>query len=653
MHFNYTEKWYVFILLLILCQFPIFAVALETDTHKKINEYITANTLNGFSLDAYLKNQLNFSNGIEEEFTSNKTKKVWEWVQFGGEYEDIPYWWMPYLRSVNHFHNPLTGQGFSGIWGTEFLAGESSIQWSQEPIGTQSPGGHYSWFDVREYFYNALTSTNKTDREKNFTDTFRGLGQLMHLVEDLSVPEHTRDDGHYIFYNYEKWVKETIKTIADISQFTPIYFDSSAIGNPNPLAPVPVANLFDTKQYNGTNPIITTYYSQNYFQRTIGLSEYTNANFLSPDTMLTADFPYPNWSSIYEYEEIIDNTGEKRTYLGKFKDGENINHLAAGRLFYKYLPSPLRHLGLKLDKRVYSDYAQKLIPRAVGYSAGLLDYFFRGKMVAGISELFYDSFCNIIGIKMPYIQNSTNKDAMGPGNLIVSYQYKLPGGGEFIYGTSDEKPLNESIGSSYISSSAFTFNFNNPIPPNAQEIKLTLIFKGKLGNEGIYPYNNEFAVAAQVLPAINNNCSVTYREFESLVIVYPGWQKVAFSYLKINGEYRYEPLPENQVYVFDYQNVHPIYIFEPDTVMTIWCEDSYRNLPVKTGDWAKTILYDFFGGRLRTVIFNGSKTVYDDITGENLGPCNNCNDAEHIEYFSKFEPHCERLTPWEEPPPPP
>ena len=60
----------------------------------------------------------------------------------------------------------------------------------------------------------ALTSTGNTERDKYFAETFRGLGQLMQLVTDMSVPEHTRDDGHYLgnlpFYeHYEKWVKGT------------------------------------------------------------------------------------------------------------------------------------------------------------------------------------------------------------------------------------------------------------------------------------------------------------------------------------------------------------------------------------------------------------------------------------------------------------
>jgi len=165
--------------------------ALEVETHKTINTFIAQNSLNGFSFDTYLRNQLEFENGIKEKFNS---LMAWECLRDGGEYEDLPFWYMPYLRSVNHFHNPLTKQGFSGIWGTGFLSGVSSIQWSQEPKNTQSPGGYYSWHDARDYFYSALTSTDKSTRDSNFANTFRGLGQLLHLVQDMSVPEHSRND---------------------------------------------------------------------------------------------------------------------------------------------------------------------------------------------------------------------------------------------------------------------------------------------------------------------------------------------------------------------------------------------------------------------------------------------------------------------------
>ena len=149
--------------------------------------------MKGFSLDEYLKGNLDIPGGIGESYNG---RRIEVWLELGGEYEDIPYLYMPYLRSVNHYHNPLTDEGFSGIFGGVFLSGMSAIDWATRPMGTQTPGGYFSWADARNYYYLALTSYDGTGREGHLADTFRGLGQLMHLVQDMSVPEHTRDDGH-------------------------------------------------------------------------------------------------------------------------------------------------------------------------------------------------------------------------------------------------------------------------------------------------------------------------------------------------------------------------------------------------------------------------------------------------------------------------
>jgi len=54
---------------------PIPNHALEVDTHKAINEYIAIGTINGFSLDSYLKNQLGFQNGVEEQIKFGERTK--------------------------------------------------------------------------------------------------------------------------------------------------------------------------------------------------------------------------------------------------------------------------------------------------------------------------------------------------------------------------------------------------------------------------------------------------------------------------------------------------------------------------------------------------------------------------------------------------
>jgi hypothetical protein len=171
------------------------------------------------------------------------------------------------------------------VWGTGALSGKSAIAWSQKAPGTQSPGGYYSWYDVRGYYYNALASPDVNTRNTNFADTFRGLGQLMHLVQDMSVPEHTRDDGHYADA-YEEWITDSSysgdakrRALLTNAFAHAVFFDMTALAQPSVFgsdAPVSIANLFDTNRYDKTNPEVT-------IEQNIGLAEYTNANFISPE----------------------------------------------------------------------------------------------------------------------------------------------------------------------------------------------------------------------------------------------------------------------------------------------------------------------------------------------------------------------------------
>ena len=193
----------IFLLTMPLCK----AFALETKTHQDINGYVANMTFsNGFNLNTYLKDNLGLSGGIGEVVSENK--KIEEWIKLGGKYEDKPPEWysINYLRSVNHFHNPLLpwDQAYYTDWFSFCSVGHcpvSAILWAQGPQNIDSvynPGGDWSWSQVRSYYLAALTSSIKTDRDTSFANTFRGMGQLMHLVQDMSVPEHTRNDGHVL-----------------------------------------------------------------------------------------------------------------------------------------------------------------------------------------------------------------------------------------------------------------------------------------------------------------------------------------------------------------------------------------------------------------------------------------------------------------------
>lgn len=357
--------------------------AFKIDTHVILND--RAVTVS--NLDNYLKEQLGIEAGLEKVF---KGTSVRDWVKFGGEAEDellsLEFLGAAF-RSRQHFHNPLLSWDQAGLAGRCLvlvpLSGKASVRWAQDP--NQGLSGQAAWADARQAFLQALTLPSKAERDTAFAQTFQILGQQMHLVADLAAPAHTRNDPHCLADGFEAWVSQSDNQsfIGGLLSRPPIPPDLSifTLGVPisDPIAKVPIARLWDTDQYKlpGPTPAVT-------LSPTIGLAEYSNANFFSDGTVFSADqFPFPASTSVeLGPPEPEPKTGELRRYFKKVRDGELIDHLAVPSALYEFLPEALKDQEKGLDDKVFQDYAAKLLPRAVGYSAALLDYFFRGSLWA-------------------------------------------------------------------------------------------------------------------------------------------------------------------------------------------------------------------------------------------------------------------------------
>ena len=388
-------------------------------THTDITAYAVEQSVLSKDHGDYLRNlgfTSNISSFFEWDVNSNgridgtdEQKKVIQWIsEIGAKLEDGNF------RELNHFHNPLKtwpSAGY-GIWRSAIVwAQDSTAQatWGSSSVTSQevcSPfcipdtptPSDWSWQKTRNYFYTALTTETRPARDAYFAKTFRGLGQQIHLLQDMAVPMHVRSDPHPFNRGIEKWAANNIQSTAGLKQF----FARNAL---NPVAPTvslaatinglaPVARLFDTDTYAGAAPIAMT-------DRAVGLSEWTNANFFSDDTINlpyygnNTEFPYPNKSStnldafINETllpETIVaeDNVPDTGFYIRKVTEGvDEVSHFARIGYWTREIDritgdENTRSRTFILDDACHQDYAQKLLPRAVGYSAGLLDYFFRG-----------------------------------------------------------------------------------------------------------------------------------------------------------------------------------------------------------------------------------------------------------------------------------
>ncbi|MEK6776948.1 MAG: hypothetical protein AABY87_08720, partial [bacterium] len=310
------------------------------------------------------------------------------------------------------------------------------------------------------------------------------------------TPSHTRDDGH-LFYNYENYAESFINQNGVPTPTSADYFGGT-INN--------IASLIDTNQYDGDNP------DPNIAVRSdIGLSEYTNANFFSEDTIINSDFPYPQ---ITQQTPIVErtitnnlwNTTYPRQYYlknccGETNEGQGYLLAAVDYLDYWRQQYPLLSFTLPkipvLDDNVYKDYASLLLPRAVGYSAGLLNYFFRGSIEislpdSGVYATTDDPNLGFTTITLQARNNTPNNEEMPDGSIELVVKYRLaledPFQSKAVLTTEDFYYIvvQESNGIRSIprnTSLDLTFDLNPAIPLYATDVYLQIVYNGKLGNE--------------------------------------------------------------------------------------------------------------------------------------------------------------------------
>lgn len=95
-------------------------------------------------------------------------------------------------RFLSHFYDPIYNRPLT-VFGVEL--GQRSPDWALEDSALFT-AQQYSYKDAREYFYKALTLPSKAERDKHFGLTFQTLGQVIHHVQDMAQPQHTRNDAH-------------------------------------------------------------------------------------------------------------------------------------------------------------------------------------------------------------------------------------------------------------------------------------------------------------------------------------------------------------------------------------------------------------------------------------------------------------------------
>ena len=134
----------------------VAATAYEIETHALISE--TAGPRS--QADDILGNHLGVTDGLS---SIAQGFSLGFWLGEGAKREDNT------LRFLNHFHNPLAaGWSQAGLLGS---VGQSSILWGQN-TSQGFPG--WSWTDVRQWYFDALTKQQPSERDSGLAKTFEG-----------------------------------------------------------------------------------------------------------------------------------------------------------------------------------------------------------------------------------------------------------------------------------------------------------------------------------------------------------------------------------------------------------------------------------------------------------------------------------------------
>lgn len=364
------------IIQLLACSGVVFAY--EVLTHQDIStNAVTASVL---QTDGTVLSNLGLKPlSDEQKFpnTEEQPRTIVQLFQDGSVFEDRSLFINP--RYLNHFYDPVYDRPLT-VLGVPL--GEKSPDWALEDTGDVTGQGfleqEFSFKEARQYFLNTLTKQSKGERDTYFGLTFQTLGQVIHHIQDMAQPQHVRNDLHPFHSDiadvtsshfYEKYTDEVIGSLP-FSGYNPVHFDT--------------ARKF---WVTGTGQ---------------GIAEFTNNNFVSAGTNFTGslsniqshpDYSLPDPQGLV----LIETVNIKDLLSGTTLDG--VLHFIGTLVNDEYDPSqeefnlqtstysifdpeltPTNQATFSLNRFNFDAAHQFLIPRAVAYSAGLIDYFFRGKI---------------------------------------------------------------------------------------------------------------------------------------------------------------------------------------------------------------------------------------------------------------------------------
>jgi hypothetical protein len=487
-------------------------------------------------LNTKLELMWNFESNLQRRASQERPPEAWggselsieDWIKDGSYFEDVPN-----PRARHHFHDPIRNTGLNNFisswtpviilaskwlypdyWAFNLEGGSAikralgcaddwGVWWESEP---EYAKGGYNWPNARLYFYNAITVRSEDERKKWLATAFVMLGHVCHLLEDMGVPAHTRNDfvkGHMVGglytditgakqpwwsggHPFEGWMEKQILNnggaipnvyLARLMTTPPVfarfkdYFDTD------------ICELSGITQWQGDSPGWPgTGFGNPPPEKDWGLSECTNYQFFSYSTIngdpfMRQSFPHPAEGHTRVDWYLTGPGGSKQYY----RVGYEVPHLDRST-FTNYIAN---HVGMPLsvnsetteENHVYEDYAKRTIPRTIDYTTGLINYFFRGRL--SVQQI--ETCCTHAVIRITNISEDSSVGQSLKGGMFELY-YDDPAGNRAKvtdFTVFEPAPSNNQW------NSASTLAYNQSTEaifaiPEAEVAKYILVYKGNI-----------------------------------------------------------------------------------------------------------------------------------------------------------------------------
>lgn len=311
----------------------IFVIVIFFSCYFFINSYSTTNTH-----PVLTEEVIKFFNAKSQDYEISQ--KEIEWIKQGSIDEDEP------PRYINHFYDPVHNVGWTGKYFGNLTEEEgykqgsdiapkpaiSAKDWSQNQNYQSAYGRQYG----NQTWQKAIKSFIDGDKKSAFI----ALGHILHLIEDMSVPDHTRNDSHPGIYgdpgsSYENYAKE--------------YTNFNKLAVVNDL----INKNKELFSFNNLNEAFDY------------LANYSNKNFFSEDTINNNDFKEPNLQFLRRDIKIIDQ--EKTIFLYS----NNLNS------YLSFFNNKTNRYSTNDKTFILSSYCTHLFPQSVLASVSVIDLFFK------------------------------------------------------------------------------------------------------------------------------------------------------------------------------------------------------------------------------------------------------------------------------------